>query len=135
MIRIKNYIFNEKEIVSIEPISDGLRVDLKSKSDYIDIYATLDDIEWNYGEKENTDLIALKDYVRDNWGEEFNKNTTLKEMIERIILRYNRVEEDLQNEVDNYKDSIKEKYELEEENKTLKELNVCVGCNNNPDYK
>ena len=25
--------------------------------------------------------------------------------------------------------------ELEEENKTLKELNVCVGCNNNPDYK
>lgn len=25
--------------------------------------------------------------------------------------------------------------ELEEENKTLKELNVCVGCDNNPDYK
>lgn len=24
---------------------------------------------------------------------------------------------------------------LQEENKTLKELNVCVGCNNNPDYK
>ena len=31
-----------------------------------------------------------------------------------------------------YEDRIKE---LEEENKTLKELNVCVGCNNNPDYK
>ena len=30
------------------------------------------------------------------------------------------------------RDKIKE---LEEENKTLKELNVCVGCNNNPDYK
>ena len=25
--------------------------------------------------------------------------------------------------------------ELEEENNTLKELNVCVGCDNNPDYK
>ena len=25
--------------------------------------------------------------------------------------------------------------ELEEENKELKELNVCVGCNNNPNYK
>jgi len=25
--------------------------------------------------------------------------------------------------------------ELEEENKQLKELNVCVGCNNNPSYK
>lgn len=25
--------------------------------------------------------------------------------------------------------------ELQEENRTLKELNVCVGCNNNPDYK
>lgn len=24
---------------------------------------------------------------------------------------------------------------LQEENKQLKELNVCVGCNNNPDYK
>ena len=24
---------------------------------------------------------------------------------------------------------------LQEENKTLKELNICVGCNNNPDYK
>jgi len=30
------------------------------------------------------------------------------------------------------RDKIKE---LEKENKTLKELNVCVGCNNNPDYK
>jgi hypothetical protein len=25
--------------------------------------------------------------------------------------------------------------DLKEENKTLKELNVCVGCDNNPDYK
>ena len=24
---------------------------------------------------------------------------------------------------------------LQEENKILKELNICVGCNNNPDYK
>ena len=24
---------------------------------------------------------------------------------------------------------------LQEENERLKELNVCVGCNNNPDYK
>lgn len=24
---------------------------------------------------------------------------------------------------------------LQEENEILKELNVCVGCNNNPDYK
>ena len=24
---------------------------------------------------------------------------------------------------------------LKEENESLKELNVCVGCNNNPDYK
>lgn len=31
-----------------------------------------------------------------------------------------------------YEDRIKE---LEEENKTLKELNVCVGCDNNIDYK
>lgn len=25
--------------------------------------------------------------------------------------------------------------ELQEENRTLKEFNVCVGCNNNPDYE
>ena len=25
--------------------------------------------------------------------------------------------------------------ELQQENEILKELNVCVGCNNNPDYK
>lgn len=32
-------------------------------------------------------------------------------------------------------DSISREEELEEENKQLKELNVCVGCENNPDYK
>jgi len=70
MIRIKDYIFNEKEIVSIEPISDGLRVDLKSKSDYIDIYATVDDIEWNYGQSKtfedtNFDLNNLLDKLEE----------------------------------------------------------------------
>ena len=29
----------------------------------------------------------------------------------------------------------KDYYDLKQENESLKELNVCVGCNNNPDYK
>jgi hypothetical protein len=80
MIRIKNYIFNEKEIVSIEPISDGLRVDLKSKSDYIDIYATVDDIEWNYGNNISESLSY--DLAKARIEELEEKNKKLKKDLE-----------------------------------------------------
>lgn len=36
---------------------------------------------------------------------------------------------------DGYMAATQELTEYAEENETLKELNVCVGCNNNPDYK
>ena len=91
-------------------------------------------------------MIKIKDYI-------FNENEIeyIKKELEGIIVCPKAVNVELKaienatfediewnyennNEYCNvfYEDRIKE---LEEENKTLKELNVCVGCNNNPDYK
>jgi hypothetical protein len=56
-------------------------------------------------------------------------------MVKMKIEEYITLEKDYGTcELENSKlrDKIKE---LEKENKTLKELNVCVGCDNNPDYK
>ena len=91
-------------------------------------------------------MIKIKDYI-------FNENEIeyIKKELEGIIVCPKAVNVELKaienatfediewnyennNEYCNvfYEDRIKE---LEEENERLKELNVCVGCNNNPDYK
>lgn len=104
MIKIKDYIFNENEIIHIGEVgwSEARRIEVITKNNKIyyidDIH--IRDIEWNYGKDENNKL------KEDN-----------RELIET-----------------NMKLAIKNK-ELEEENNELKELNVCVGCDNNPDYK
>ena len=91
MIKIKNHIYNENEIISIHESTENDSISIKFKTDsyFILENATFEDIEWNY--ENNNEYCNVF-----------------------------------------YEDRIKE---LEEENKTLKELNVCVGCDNNPDYK
>ena len=91
MIKIKDFIFNENEIVYIVEFDEDNKLRVRtSKEVWFDIpNATFEDIEWNY--ENNNEYCNVF-----------------------------------------YEDRIKE---LEEENERLKELNVCVGCNNNPDYK
>ena len=95
MIKIKEYIFNENEILHTGGTgwTERKQIEVITKNNelyYIDD-VTFRDIEWNY---ENNISESLS-----------------------YDLAKARIEE------------------LEEENKTLKELNVCVGCDNNPDYK
>ena len=114
MIKIKDYIFNENEIREIKQCKNYLRLDLTYSGPYLHIDdANYEDIEWNYGATQNA--------TQETGCLVFQENKRLEELkgnyIKVIVEKDNKIKE------------------LEEENKTLKELNVCVGCNNNPDYK
>ena len=138
MIKIKDYIFNENEIVFISQSDiEELHIMLKNNDDFF-IKATFEDIEWNYGSQVSSQVKELKHFGKE-------ENQAVKNIIKKISAGLK------ENYNDYYKDTLKEdeyielsnKYqrllnrneELEEENKQLKELNVCVGCENNPDYK
>ena len=112
MIRIKDYILNENSIMQIDKCCDGLHIQVENGSIHID-KATFEDIEWNYGGA--FEIMSEEEQLRQNG--ENNKD--------KILELRNDLIDKLQNKIK----------ELEEENKTLKELNVCVGCDNNPDYK
>jgi predicted RNase H-like nuclease (RuvC/YqgF family) len=116
MIKIKNYIFNEKEIVSIEPISDGLRVDLKSKSDYIDIYATFEDIEWNYGNNISESLSY--DLAKARIEELEEKNKRLEERVGQFSNTINdlgRTNVNIQRKINNILKDTEELYKMAKE--------------------
>ena len=115
------------------------------------IDATFDDIEWNYGTPQETQIKMQKElckscYYRDTIS---NKLKDLEEEKRNMILEITKREEimlDKEKEIAKLEEEHKElvetnydlaikKTKLEEENKKLKKLNVCVGCDNNPDYK
>ena len=54
MIKIKNYILNENELLGIVYIKEENKLELISKDKYSEFIknATFEDIEWNYGEKQ-----------------------------------------------------------------------------------
>jgi len=83
MIRIKDYIFNENEIVKIQ-FDDGskeMEIDHKN-GDMTFIDGTFDDIEWNYGQsniKEDEYIELSNKYQRLS-----NRNEELEEELKEL---------------------------------------------------
>lgn len=82
MIKIKNYIFHENDIRSIEKYNGYLRLDLKFRTYYLDIDATFKDIEWNYGENTNNKIKEENKELVETNIELANKNKELEEELE-----------------------------------------------------
>ena len=77
---------------------------------------------------------TLLDYIT-NLQKYYNDNVN---EYEELIVKYSNLQEENENLKEEINNIIRieiTKKELQEENERLKELNVCVGCNNNPDYK
>jgi len=90
MIKIKDYIFNENEIVKIQ-FDDGskeMEIDHKN-GDMTFIDGTFDDIEWNYGQsniKEDEYIELSNEYQKlSNRNEELEEeNKKLKEELKAL---------------------------------------------------
>jgi hypothetical protein len=93
MIKIKDYILHENDIRSIEKYNGYLRLDLKFRTHYLDIDATFNDIEWNYGTPQYTQRQIQKElckscYYRDTISNELKRleeeNKKLKNVINEL---------------------------------------------------
>jgi ATP-dependent exoDNAse (exonuclease V) beta subunit len=102
MIKIKDYIFNENEILQItKGMQNTLFLTLKysDRLQQID-NATIEDIEWNYGTPQETQRQMQKElckscYYRNNIS---NKLKELEEENERLLNKIEILEDDLETE-------------------------------------
>lgn len=88
MIKIKNHIYNENEIISINESTENDSISIKFKTDsyFILENATFEDIEWNYGEEIKHPFInsdSLRQTIRDK-----NKIKELEEKNKRLKEKY-----------------------------------------------
>jgi hypothetical protein len=116
MLKIKDYIFNENEILQISKgVQNTLFLTLKysDKLQQID-NATIEDIEWNYGTPQETQRKMQKELCKSCYYRDTISNK-LKEFEEK-----NKTFEDYNKDLNNQLDK------LEEENKQLKEENQAV---------
>ena len=109
MIKINDYIFPEENILYIRQQTERTVTVLRKRpneydrfKDEIEIKATFDDIEWNYGNKKRTQEHTIKKGVCD-------KNKKLLLTIEDIQLYIQELEEE--------NERLKAQLELEEDNR------------------